>query len=230
MATQDQIREWRQEGEAVRCARDDQRVCGERSPDEIKALRSEAAQTASCCADCFAPLSPEASVTLVHRFVEHIPGRYPALGISLPPRDVYLTAPICLHCWLISLADQPLSNHLQGVRQDDHLDRASPMDEGWEVRRLRCEGCTRPLRVETREFRRLPLPKRCCCADCLYKAKLKRANERRRVRHTERPCLACGKLFIPTQSTAKTCSATCRQRLFRQRRDRAPVFAEISRD
>jgi hypothetical protein len=62
-----------------------------------------------------------------------------------------------------------------------------------------------------------PLTKRCCCAACLHKAKLKLANERRRVLHEERSCVVCEKLFVPAQSMAKTCCNTCRQKLFRQR-------------
>jgi len=40
----------------------------------------------------------------------------------------------------------------------------------------------------------------------------------RRVRHREIACEVCGDMFMPKQSTAKTCSDKCRQRLHRQRR------------
>ena len=46
MATKDQLREWQKEGEAVRRARDDRKDRGERSADEVKALREDAARTA----------------------------------------------------------------------------------------------------------------------------------------------------------------------------------------
>ena len=86
-----------------------------------------------------------------------------------------------------------------------------------EVWRHRCEGCGRPMRVVTRQFHRLPLREHCCCADCLHKVTLRRANERRRVRHYEMACEVCGEMFVPKQSTAKTCSNRCRQKLHRER-------------
>ncbi len=208
------------EGEAIHRAREDRKKLGGRSAEEIRVLREDAASIASICADCFTPLAPDASVTIVGRFVEHIPAHEEPNTILqfFPARDVHLPVPICLNCWLVALADPSLQFHLRRVRQDGHVNCASPARSSWsEFRRLRCENCRRPMRVETRQFRRLTLHERCCCAECLHKAKLKRANERRRVRHEARPCLACGTLFIPSQSTAKTCSNACRQRLFRQR-------------
>ena len=220
MATDNQIRQRRRQGEAVRRAREERKRLRGRSAEEIEKLRLEAANTASICADCFAPLAPDASVTLVGRFVVHIPwSKEPniALGFSRA-RDIHLTVPICLCCWLADLVDPSRQIHLRGWRQDGHLNRASPKAmEGWEVRRLRCGYCERPMRVDTPQFRRLRVRARYCCVDCLHKAKNKQANARRRVRHKERACIVCGRLFIPTQSTAKTCSNNCRQRLFRQR-------------
>jgi hypothetical protein len=210
MAAETQIREWKAAGEAVRRARRQRRDNrAGRSAEEIKPLRYETAKTASVCADCFAPLSPAASVTLVYRFIERIPG-----SRHHQAHDLRLPVPICLSCWLINIDDDEWRGFHLRERQNDHLDQASPPPQ---VRRLRCEGCGRPMRIETPEFRRLMLSHRCCCADCLHKAKLKRANERRRVRHEERSCVVCEKPFVPAQSTGKTCSNTCRQKLFRLR-------------
>ena len=69
---------------------------------------------------------------------------------------------------------------------------------------------------EKTERRGAWLRDRCCCESCFRKAVLRRANERRRVRRAERACVVCGEMFVPTQSTAKTCSNRCRQALFRQ--------------
>jgi hypothetical protein len=220
MATDDQIRDWQRQGNAIHRVREDRKRLRGRSAEEIETLRSEAARFASVCADCFAPLAPMASITLVGRFIEHIPAHESpnTLRRFFPARDIHLTVPICLTCWLVALADPARRFLLRGWRQDGHLNRASPEQmEGWEVRRLRCGFCERPMRVDTERFRRLRLRDRYCCLDCLRKAKNKQANDRRRVRHDARPSVVCGRPFIPKQTTAKTCGNTCRQRLHRQR-------------
>jgi predicted nucleic acid-binding Zn ribbon protein len=52
---------------------------------------------------------------------------------------------------------------------------------------------------------------------CSERCEAERKKARRRVRQIPRPCIACGKDFIPTRSDAKTCSDRCRQRLHRGR-------------
>jgi hypothetical protein len=224
MATDDQIRQWKHAGAEIRRAREHP---DNRPADVVKRTRELAAATAEVCADCFTPLAPAASVTLVRPWVEHVPAHYHPLGHYIPAHERRLDVPICLACWLSELASPWW--HLPGLRQRGH-DRIYIHDDK-EVRRLRCEGCERPLRVvvpkERRWWRRgwtlpasshgLTLRERCCCETCLHKATLKRANERRRVRHTERACAVCGEMFVPTQSTAKTCSNRCRQQLHRNR-------------
>jgi hypothetical protein len=66
-----------------------------------------------------------------------------------------------------------------------------------------------------------PLWARCCCGDCLQRAVRARNNRRRRVRHESMACVVCGTMFVPNQSTARTCGNVCRQRLFRQRKRKA---------
>jgi hypothetical protein len=191
--------------------------------DETKRLREIAAKSAAVCADCFTPLTPEASVTIVQRVIGQgrpVPrrGTIP-LSRNPPPIDLWIDVPVCLHCWLLDLGLYHIS--ARGVRSDRPLDVASPFT-GWDsyrsLKRLRCEGCKRPMRVVRQHHHssRLPLRERCCCADCFHKATLRKANERRRVRHREMACEMCGKMFVPKQSTAKTCSNTCRQRLYRR--------------
>jgi hypothetical protein len=150
--------------------------------------------------------------------------------------NVYLTVPICLNCWLIELAAIYHFFGIRGRRNDLPLDEASPFT-GWGSRRwlqrMRCKGCGRPMRLAgtyaTGPSPLLSLRRRSCCEDCLHKATLRRANERRRVRHEKRKCVVCKKLFMPTQSSAQTCSNTCRQRLFRQNRKRAKAAAKRKR-
>jgi hypothetical protein len=72
------------------------------------------------------------------------------------------------------------------------------------------------MRIVLRRWKPTPLRCRCCCADCLHKAQLQRANERRRVRHAPIKCAVCRKSFVPSKSTARTCSNRCRQALFRR--------------
>ena len=221
MATKEQIEQWRQDGKDVARARKDRDNHGDRPPEEVKRLREAAAETAAVCADCFMPLASTTSVTLTIRWTHHTPMRYNPIGMRVPARDHRRDVPICLPCWLTNLTEpSPLLHDFPGLRQRgrDH----KYIDDWDEVRRHRCEGCGRAMRVVTRRFRRLPLRERCCCAQCLYKATLRHANERRRVKHHAIACEACGAMFVPTQSTAKTCSNRCRQKLHRQRH-RAPT-------
>ena len=213
MATPEQISERRQAGEDVRKVREDRQDHGRRSAEEVKQLREAAAETAAVCADCFTPLVRGASITQVGRWTHHTPASYTAFS-SIPAADHYLDVPICLPCWLVSIST-PWSGVLRGVPL-----RGRDADPFWfdkEVQRHRCEGCGRPMRVVARLYRRLTLRERCCCAQCLHKATLRRANQRRRVRHHEMACEVCGTMFVPRQSTARTCSNRCRQKLHRQR-------------
>jgi hypothetical protein len=219
MTSQDQIAARNAAGADIRQKRDTHDRLGRcQSPDAAKQLREQAAKTAAVCADCFAPLPADASVTLVGRFIEHVPGSYNGIGQFLQPYDRYLSVPICLSCWLRHL-QRPWwgEKNFRGTRQNAPLDRAEPVEFPYKLRRRRCEACARPLRVVTKIGGYLPLRDRWCCETCFDRALLNRANERRRVRHGQRPCMVCGTPFIPKKSTAKTCSNRCRQRLFRQR-------------
>jgi hypothetical protein len=221
MPTNEQIRELKQAGEEVRRGRDDREDHGGRTAEEVKRLREAAAETAAVCADCFTALAPEASVTLVGRWSHHTPASYSGIGTHIPAHDHWLDVPICLSCWLQDIAT-PWWGNMRGLSLRGR-DWEGPVSVPTrELRRHRCEGCSRPMRIEVPESRRwssrgLSLRERCCCAQCLRQATLRRANERRRVRHAEMACAACGEMFIPTQSTAKTCSNRCRQKLHRER-------------
>ena len=161
--------EWKAAGLAIRRAREARQDHGGRPADEVKRLREQAAETAAYCADCFTPLAPNQSVTLVSRIIEHVPAAYSGIDTFVPPHDIVRAVPICLSCWLSSMPNR------------------SPWS--LETRRLRCEGCGRPLRVESKPHRRLPLHQRCCCAACLRTAKRRRTYERRRVRDADEKLL-----------------------------------------
>jgi hypothetical protein len=220
MATREQIADWQAGGRAVRQQRETRETYGDRPADEIKRLREAAAESAACCADCFALLAPNQSVTLTTRAIEHVAAQYNYSGKFIRDYDRTAAVPICLSCWLTDNVTPPawLIGLGRGERVRHHAEvHAEPVPPDWRLQRLRCEGCGRPLRVESKRGRRLPLRERCCCALCLHKATLKRANERRRVRHAPIACVVCRKKFVPKQSTAKTCSNKCRQALHRRR-------------
>jgi len=184
--------------EDVHQARKDRENYGTRSAAEVRQLREEAARDASLCADCFAPIGPHDSVTMVGRLI-HIPAI---------PRDKIISVPICLTCWLIDIECDSVS------MRDRH---------GWErhsvkhIERFRCEGCGRPMRVHRPWMRWLYHTERVCSTACLKPAANKRARERRRVEHKPRRCAVCGVLFVPTRSDQKTHSNKCRQALHRKR-------------
>src|SRR5262249_13964097 len=159
-----------------------------RSPKKVRRLREAAAKSATVCADCFQPLAFNASITLVPRVVEHVPERTHPLGRRLRAYERTLVVPICLACWLAEL-DRREKSPLRGFPQRRRFE-SFPF-RGWqEVRRHRCENCGRPMRIVRRRPSIAPLPlwRRCCCTDCLYRAKNDRANKRRRVHHEPQEC------------------------------------------
>lgn len=198
-------------GESVHEVRKVRANIGLRLPEDVKRLREMANQTAVCCADCFKPLASGQSVTLVERFVEHIPSRINALGMRTVARDCHALVPICLCCWLVNIAATNANE---------------PIDDRHEVRRCHCESCGRPLRVIAHKWKRRHwrLRDRCCCEACFRKVSNQRANARRRVCHDLVACEACGEMFTPRQSTARTCSNRCRQKLHRERSARVSAY------
>jgi hypothetical protein len=112
-------------GADVRRVREDRDDYGARTPDEVRALREQAARSATVCADCFQPLAPDASVTIEGRPV--LTGR----GTKWWQR-----VPICLRCWLVNMTPSRRKSWIS--------------DQSWfakSVERCRCEACGRPLRV-----------------------------------------------------------------------------------
>jgi hypothetical protein len=202
---QNAVMDWRKaraEGDAIREEREN-RVLKGQDRLEHKRFLAGIAKTASACADCFAPLAAMASVTKAWRSV----------GIGRSQES--FVVPICLTCWLKSLS-QSWRDGWRGQRQRGRYVHSGPTPEvsSRELRRLRCKGCGRPLRIWVRWHRRITLRQSCCCEDCFRKATLRRANDRRRVHNAEMACAVCGEMFVPKKANAKTCSNRCRQRLF----------------
>jgi hypothetical protein len=56
-----------------------------------------------------------------------------------------------------------------------------------------------------------------CSEQCRRALISQRAKAARAAKRKERPCEACGRLFVPTRSDAKTCSNRCRQAAHRKR-------------
>jgi hypothetical protein len=95
------------------------RRLGGRTQKQVDSLISQAAKSATVCANCFRPLSPTDSVTLLwHQF------RRESLKIRVP---------ICLIC---TLNVEPVSEH------------TSRPYYAWNWRRMRCLGCGQPMRID----------------------------------------------------------------------------------
>src|SRR5262245_43823583 len=103
-AREDQRGERRNAGKAagadVRRARKDRADYGTRSAAEVRQLREQAARDSSLCADCFAPIGPHDSVTMVGRAI-HIPAREGPF--SHKAYDKFISVPICVTCWLVQI-------------------------------------------------------------------------------------------------------------------------------
>ena len=90
-----------------------------RTEKQVRDLLSQAAKSATVCANCFRPLSPTDSVTIHWRKLG---------GRESPLRRV----PVCLICTLDRTPFWP----------SDHQDH----EMSWQ--RMRCHGCGRPMRVD----------------------------------------------------------------------------------
>lgn len=223
---------------------------GSRSLPEVRRLRQSAHDSAAVCADCFLPLAPQQSVTIVEREIQTARSRskYPKLMKAftgkatkwIGGRSRSLTVPICLNCWLLALR-KPAWSWEKRQRGEEVEPALLEYDK---LRRLRCKGCGRPMRVlkaysgvhlAERSFEKTPnkqawnrlrvandqwefltLKQSTCCKACHTKALKQRAKGYGRVQHDRIACEVCGKAFVPTKSTALTCSNTCRQKKFRR--------------
>ncbi len=98
---------------AIRTKRQDRDDLRGRSPEQGRELREQAAQLTAVCADCFAPLTATASVTMVERRVlipaevdasTRFPNVLAALGGPRKPDhpagyyESQLRVPVCLLC------------------------------------------------------------------------------------------------------------------------------------
>jgi hypothetical protein len=186
-------------GRSVRLDRERRDYFGNRTADEVCELRRQAARSGNVCADCFEPLAPTASVTMVGR-----------VSFQDDARDVWLRVPICLCCWLVR------------VRSDAEW-RWNHSGQHWResrkvagIVRRRCLGCDRPMRID--ESPRLV--DQVCSENCERKMRNERNRVRRRVDHRPVFCAECGEPFVPKRADAVTCSNRCRQAQHRANRSR----------
>jgi hypothetical protein len=68
-----------------------------------------------------------------------------------------------------------------------------------------------------------------CSEQCRRALISQRAKAARAAKRGERPCEACGRLFVPTRSDAKTCSNRCRQAAHRQHKRGAVWLSNMMR-
>ena len=134
--------------------------CGEpeltRRFSGLLVLQNSGPKSAACCADCFTPLAPTASVTMIRRRVLTARG------------ETWLRVPICLTCWLVHLESKTAwSRALLRLRgRADHNEFAFELNGPLgQLVRFRCGGCGRPIRSLGRPVR----SRRVCCADCARK-------------------------------------------------------------
>jgi hypothetical protein len=185
----------------------------ERTPEQVRALREQAAKQATVCGDCFAPLAAGASVTVVSRPIR-IPAATDWRGRPVPEHDDWIAVPVCLLCWLDGL-QRGAEPWVRDLRHDQH---EAELIHVARLERFRCQGCDRPVRVQRPlSYRSLFLSERVCCTDCERSMRNARNRHRRRVRHQKRTCAACGERFVPKRTDAVTCSNACRQKMHRQR-------------
>jgi hypothetical protein len=108
----------------------------------------------------------------------------------------YQSAQLCLRC--------------DRRKHEDESDRLAGLDQ------RPCETCARPMYFDgfSPYHSRRPLT---CSYQCGYRRKIKHQLERKRVEHATVACVVCGEMFTQRRRDAQTCSAACRQKLFRQR-------------
>lgn len=202
-------------GKDIRRERKSRKDHGQQSLEQVRDLREQAARSAAVCADCFQPIAPGASVTMVIRRV-HIPAQQ-LFARRDPAYDRKLTVPICLTCWLIDIA-----RHAEAF-SDQHEGQLHCLRG---LMRFRCDGCGRPIRRYRDRAYHGYQTERVCCTDCHRSVINARARDHRRVHHDKIKCKVCRKPFMPTRSDAKFCGNTCRQKAFRRQKPMR-TFAQI---
>jgi hypothetical protein len=77
-----------------------------------------------------------------------------------------------------------------------------------------CAYCERPMvsRLDLSELRRT------LCSDPCRRAYQNQVRKERRTEERNKVCEVCGEEFTATRRDAKTCSARCKQKAYRQRR------------
>jgi hypothetical protein len=170
------------------------------------------AKTADCCADCGRALGPMDSVTMVvlkGRVIEHPEYVHP-LGrlIKAWTETRFHRVPICILRSLVTYHHRWRWRGPTCALEEHRIDAP--------VRRFRCEGCDRPMRVMTLWGRMRWVETRTCCTDCERTVRYRRNNQRRRIKPQTMTCSECGEAF-EARAGALTCSNRCRQAAHRKR-------------
>jgi hypothetical protein len=83
-----------------------------------------------------------------------------------------------------------------------------------------CEICARPMYLDGYSWQGITLQARqplTCSYQCNYRRKVRLQLARKKVEPATVACVVCGEMFTQRRRDAQTCSAACRQKLFRQR-------------
>jgi len=99
-----------------------------------------------------------------------------------------------------------------------------PLDETfWPSQPCECKSCQRPVRLQRpaseRAMNRIEYYGRhfFCSTRCRWRQQLDQRKRARRATKTEHRCVVCGQPIVDGRRDAKTCSAACRQRSYRER-------------
>jgi hypothetical protein len=156
-------------GTKVQIDRERRAYFGNRTVDEAYELRRQAVKSGNICADCFEPLAPTASVTMVGR--AYCKKLHAPRGTVGDASYLWVRVPICLSCWLIGLQLRSETRLFSWQQHVEQHERELRMVEG--IIRRRCLGCGRPMRIH----RSANLTFQVCSKDCERKMR----NERNRA-------------------------------------------------
>jgi hypothetical protein len=176
----------------IRSERADRAERHDRTKEQARELWRQTAQHATCCGECFRPLSSTDSVTMTTR------------NIGGWRNAVWVRVPVCLLCTLDGIMYWPSRRGSDGWYSSPRWHRS------------RCLNCARPIRIYDDS-----LNAHTCRADCQRALKNERNKLRRRVKHEPIACVQCGSSFIPRRADALTCSNKCRQALHRKQANSA---------
>jgi hypothetical protein len=183
--------------------------------DEAKAKRHrdyEARQTAEICGECGGTLGPDATIYRLRFFREG--GIYPS----------YPTRVLCEECASRPRKPRFSLNSVVRAQQLSKKHGLSFEDAYQQVitRKLvydYCETCDRKVVwEESKRDRRGGGRLYVFCSERYARDIYRQIRNARNAEAREKPCEVCGERFTATRRDAKTCSAACKQKAYRQRK------------